>query len=403
MSKVLYICQHYSNAKGSAGVRPYIMSQKLVAKGHEVTLLCGSYGGSETGLLEQKFVKGCRIGNIEGVKIIEFEIPYSNKISFVLRMIQFFKFSFKATWYALTSKYDKIFCTSTPLTSAIPGILAKLFRQKEFILEIRDLWPELPVEMGVISNKLIIFMLSTLEKISYSCADKLIGLAPGICQEIDMKTNNKKIFLVPNGSDKKIFFSKENNFKLPNNIKDDDFLAVYAGTLGLANYLDPLISVGNILKQKNVKNIKILIIGDGREKKRLANQCKVLELDNVIFLDPVNKIRLGKIFRRANAGLQILADIKAFHYGTSPNKFFDYLAVGLPVIVNYEGWVADLINEYKCGISVSPNKPEYLAEALIRLSKDKNLDDMSQNSTYLSKLKFNWDQLSDDWVNIVIN
>lgn len=160
--KVLYFHQHFSTPKGSTGIRSYEMASALVRSGHQVTMVCGSYGGGETGI-EQPFVKGRRCAEVEGINIIEFDLAYSNSDGLIKRSALFLKFALKSIGLAMTESYDVVFATTTPLTAGIPGIFARWLRGKPFVFEVRDLWPELPKQMGVIKNPIILAMLSLLE------------------------------------------------------------------------------------------------------------------------------------------------------------------------------------------------------------------------------------------------
>ena len=135
------------------------MAQAAVSLGHDVTMVCGSYGLGETGL-NHPFTYGRRSGLVGGFKVIEFDLSYSNNDNFITRTITFFRFAMKSIRIALFSKYDLIFATSTPLTAGIPGIFARWLRGKAFIFEVRDLWPELPKAMGVITNPFILGLMS---------------------------------------------------------------------------------------------------------------------------------------------------------------------------------------------------------------------------------------------------
>src|SRR5690606_18982018 len=126
-----------------------------------------------------------------------------------------------------------------------------------------------------------------------------------------------------------------------------DFMAIFTGTHGKANGLGAVIDAAAILHSRGAKGIKIVLVGDGAEKASLMERVEKEGLGSiVIFHAPVPKARLAGLMASANVGLQILANVPAFYYGTSPNKFFDYLAAGLPVLTIYPGWVADLIEEH---------------------------------------------------------
>ncbi len=399
---VLYFHQHFSTPEGSTGTRSYEMSKALIDKDCKVTIVCGAFDRGVTGLTNQ-FHFGVRRGTVDGIEVIELSIPYGNKVSFGNRIILFLKYALWSCWFALTERYDVVVATSTPLTVAIPGIIAKLFRRKKFIFEVRDLWPELPRAMGIIRNRQLLYLLKAFERTAYFFADRIIALSPGMVDGILKEgVNQNKITQVPNGSDVALF-SKKSKFWRPENVSEEDLLLIFSGTHGAANGLNSVIEVAKILVDKDVQSIKFVLVGDGSEKRTLQKKTLESKLDNIIFLPPLPKNQLVTLLRSADLGMQILSNIPEFYYGTSPNKFFDYLAAGLPVLVNHPGWVADIITEHKCGICVSPDDYCSFAANLIEIhDKRKKLVSMSKNSFTLANSKFNRKYLAELWINCVL-
>lgn len=399
--KILYFHQHFSTPKGSAGIRSYAMAQSLIRNGHQVTMVCGSFGAGQTGLT-QPFNKGIRRGMVDGIDIIEFELPYSNALSFLKRILIFLSFAFKSIKVALTEKYDVVFATTTPLTAGIPGIFAKWFRRKPFVFEVRDLWPELPKAMGVIKNPIVLWMMSVLEWTSYHSADRLVGLSPGIVDGIIKRgIAPEKVASIPNGCDLDIFASEHQVWR-PEGVKPTDLMAIFTGTHGLANGLNAVLDAAVELKKRQRTDIKLVLVGDGMQKKALLERAVELQLDNVIFHDPVNKTKLAGLMASADIGLQILANVPAFYYGTSPNKFFDYISAGLPVLNNYPGWLAELITKEQCGFAVPPENPQAFADALEQAANQRErLIEMGRNGQQVAREQFNRSILSQkfsDWV-----
>lgn len=399
--KILYFHQHFSTPKGSAGIRSYAMAQSLIRNGHQVTMVCGSFGAGQTGLT-QPFNKGMRRGMVDGIDIIEFELPYSNALSFLKRILIFLSFAFKSIKVALTEQYDVVFATTTPLTAGIPGIFAKWFRRKPFVFEVRDLWPELPKAMGVIKNPIVLWMMSVLEWTSYHSADRLVGLSPGIVDGIIKRgIAPEKVASIPNGCDLDIFASEHQAWR-PEGVQPTDLMAIFTGTHGLANGLNAVLDAAVELKKRQRTDIKLVLVGDGMQKKALLERATELKLDNVIFHNPVNKAKLAGLMASADIGLQILANVPAFYYGTSPNKFFDYISAGLPVLNNYPGWLAELITKEQCGFAVLPENPQAFADALEQAANQREqLIEMGRNSQQVAKEQFNRSILSQkfsDWV-----
>lgn len=393
--KILYFHQHFSTPKGSAGIRSYAMAQSLIRNGHQVTMVCGSFGAGQTGLT-QPFVSGMRRGVVDGIDIVEFELPYSNSLSFLKRILIFLSFAFKSIKVALTEKYDVVFATTTPLTAGIPGIFAKWLRRKPFVFEVRDLWPELPKAMGVIKNPIVLWMMSVLEWVSYRSADRLVGLSPGIVEGIRKRgVAPEKIASIPNGCDLDIFAQEHEPWR-PASVKSNDLMAIFTGTHGLANGLSAVIEAAAELQKRGRDDIKLVLVGDGMQKKTLVEQASHRQLTNVVFHDPVNKTKLAGLMASADIGLQILANVPAFYYGTSPNKFFDYIAAGLPVLNNYPGWLAELIENQKCGFAVVPENPQAFADALEYAADHREvLIEMGQNAQRVASTQFHRKELSE--------
>lgn len=396
--RVLYFHQHFSTPKGSTGIRSYEMARRLLTHGHQVTIICGSYGGGETGLT-QPFVRGRRRGQVDGIEIIEFDLAYSNADGFLKRAMTFVKFALRSIGLAFTEKYDVLFATTTPLTAGIPGIFARWLRGKPFVFEVRDLWPELPRAMGVIRNPVVLGAMSILEWASYKSANRLIGLSPGIVEGISHRgVPRERIASVPNGCDLDIFSAPAEPWR-PRQVRETDLMAVFAGTHGMANGLDAVLDAAAVLQQRGRDDIKLVLIGQGKFKKSLQQRAERERLRNVVFHEPVNKTRLAGLMRTTDVGLQILANVPAFYYGTSPNKFFDYIAAGVPVLNNYPGWLAQMIEESKCGYAIPPEDPSAFASALEHACD--NRDQLRQKGIHakqLAEASFARTELADQWV-----
>ena len=365
---------------GAGGTRSYFIAKELIEFGHEVHMICLNDERASTGL-NSPFKNGFREGFTEGIKVTEIDLNYSNHLKILNRAFVFLKYSLISSIIVLSRDYDLVFASSTPLTAALPGIISKLFKGRKFIFEVRDSWPELPIALGVIKNPFIIFFLSFFERIAYLSADKCIGLAPGICSGMKRKgVSNKKISMIPNASDNKLFRPLNINCqKRPDLLPEigktldrNSFIAAFTGAHGIANGLESLLDVASELKRRKRNDINIVFIGDGKCKFHLENLVKNENLKNCFFLPSISKFRLAELLRKSvHVGLMVLKNLPEFYNGTSPNKFFDYIACGLPIINNYPGWISDTINEKNIGISVSPHDYNAFADALIYLADNK--------------------------------
>lgn len=396
--KVLYFHQHFSTPRGAAGNRSYWMARRLVERGHEVSMVCGSSKTGDRGL-DGPFYRGMREGTVDGIHVVELDLHYSNSDSFIKRTRTFLWFAVRSIGVALFEKYDLVFATSTPLTAGIPGIFARWIRRKPFVFEVRDLWPELPREMGVIKNPVVLGLMGILELASYRSAHRLIGLSPGIVKGIArLGVPEENIAMIPNGCDLEIFGSSDSPWR-SEGVKKEDLMAIFTGAHGIANGLDAVLDAGVELKRRKRDDIKLVLVGDGKLKPALQARAQKEGLDNVIFHPPVKKYHLAGLMADADIGMQILANVPAFYYGTSPNKFFDYIAAGLPVLNNYPGWLAGMIREHECGFAVPPEDPVAFADALVQADADRQeLKAMGRRARELAERKFGRKKLADGFV-----
>ena len=396
--KFLYFHQHFSTPQGSAGTRSYEMARRLVARGHHVTMVCGSAGGGHTGLV-QPFLNGRRRGSVDGIEVLEFDLAYSNKQGFLRRIVTFLLFAWRSVLVALREDYDVVFATTTPLTAGIPGIAARWVRGKPFVFEVRDLWPELPRAMGVITNPVVLAMMSALEWLSYRSAHQLIGLSPGIVDGIARRgVPRMRIHAIPNGCDLDLFAADAVPWR-PDGVGASDLMAIFTGTHGKANGLGAVLDAAAELRRRGRTDIKLVLVGDGMEKPGLEARARQEGFDNVVFHAPVSKRRLAGLMASADIGMQILANVPAFYYGTSPNKFFDYLAAGLPVLNNYPGWLAEMIIEQGCGYVVPPDNAAAFATALEHAADHREgLAAMGRRARHLADTRYSRDVLAASFV-----
>lgn len=397
--RVIYFHQHFTTPDGAGGTRSYEFARALIDRGHEVVMVCGRNDRSSLALPWDEEA-GWHRGSIDGIDVIALPLQYSNKDSIARRAQVFLKFAWRSAWLALREDYDLLFATSTPLTAAIPGIAMKLcLRRKPFVFEVRDLWPELPRALGM-KNPLLLGGMSLLEWLAYQAADACIGLAPGIAEGIRRRApKSRQVELIPNGCDLDLFNpAKREPITLPG-IQRGDFVAGFIGAHGIANGLDAVLDAAAELKRRGRDEIKLVLIGDGNRKESLVARATREGLDNVHFFPPIKKTDVARITASLDCGLQILANVPAFYYGTSPNKFFDYISAGVPVLINYPGWLNDLVRQNGCGVAVPPGDAPAFADALEKLAVDRgHRIEMGQAARRLATRDFSRKQFAGRFV-----
>jgi glycosyltransferase involved in cell wall biosynthesis len=255
--------------------------------------------------------------------------------------------------------------------------------------------------MGVLKNKWVIRLLELLEHRAYRDAHGLVALAPGIGAAIERHgIPSSRIALIPNACDLDLFHpvpAKQKD-RIPGH-RGSPFVAAFCGAHGKANGLEAVLDAARCLIDQGEREIELLFIGTGSEKEALIRRARDEGLDNCRFLDLQPKTQLAGWLPHVDVGLMILANVPAFYYGTSPNKFFDYIAAGLPVVVNYPGWLATLIVQHECGMVVPPGDPRAFAQALRELKENPTrVREMGIHSRTLAEQEFSRESLASRFV-----
>jgi glycosyltransferase involved in cell wall biosynthesis len=388
---VLYIHQYFTTPEEGGGTRSYEFARSLVKRGHRVTILTGSK-------LNDPLANGKKKTDeyIEGVHVIYLKTPYSTYMPFKKRLYSFMGFSIHSILAGIRIKrYDLIFATSTPLTVAIPGIILSFLRRVPMVFEVRDLWPEVPIQMGVIKNLLLIKLLRWFEAFTYRHSNHIIALSPGMVKGIlKYGIKEEKVTMIPNFCNLDFFKpGKPNNRLLKNLEHKNDSVIAYSGAISYANNVELIIDTAEKLQE--IGNPVIFVIaGDGILKPKLEKLAKVKKLKNVIFLGKINKYEVVELYRKAIACLVLFKNLPILSTN-SPNKFFDAISTGKPIITNMGGWIGSLVENYKIGFSLENDNPRAIIEAVEKLtSMNKNqLEEIGKNARKLAEEKFNREEM----------
>lgn len=280
--------------------------------------------------------------------------------SFVHRVFSFFSFMVSSFLAGLRVKsVDLIWGTSPPIFQGLTAWLLARLKGVPFIFEVRDLWPAFAIQVGVLHNRVLIWLSHWLEKFLYSRADLVLVNSPGFIQHVQ-EHGAKQVELVPNGADPRMFDPQERGLDFRERYAlEGKFIVLYAGAHGLSNDLGVVLHAAQQLQGR--REITIILLGDGKEKPALQAEATRLGLENVLFIPPLSKLEMRGALAAADACLAILKPIPL--YGTVyPNKVFDYMATGRAVLLAIDGVIRQVIEEHNCGIFVSPGEPQLLAE-----------------------------------------
>ncbi len=334
--RIIYIHQYFLTPEEGGAVRSFHLAKGLAKAGFHIDLITAHNKGDYD------------IKDMNGFRVHYLPVKYENKFGFFRRLWSFLCFVRSAKkLVAKLQRPDLLYVTSTPLSTGLIGLWAKKKYALPFVFEVRDLWPEAPIRLGIVRNPLLKNILFRLEKRIYQGASQIFALSPAIKDYVADKVPHKPIEIIPNFADTG-FFSPE---YIPKNIPAFDrkkiVKVVYAGALGFVNGLEHLLKLAKEAKLQNA-DWQFVLMGKGAVSPKLRYMAKDERLDNVQFLDFGDKEMVRDVL--ADADLVYLSFRPVPILGTgSPNKFFDALAMGKPIILNFEGWVKDLVVQNNIG------------------------------------------------------
>ncbi len=363
---ILLIHQVFVRPDDPGGTRHYELARALARSGHRVTILASPYS-YQTGL---RVTEKPREMLEPGLEVIRCSVWGSVHRSFFWRAIGFLSFMVSSLFQGLAQpRVDLVWGTSPPLPQVCTAWLVARLKRAKFLFEVRDLWPAFAIQLGVLRNPVWIWLSLGMERFLYRRADCLVVNSPGF---IDHLTAHgavaAKIHLVKNGVDPDMFdpASTGADFRKRNNL-EGKFIALYAGAHGISNDLEILLAAADLLREE--ARFRIVLVGDGKEKAGLALRATEMKLDNVVFLPPVPKQKMADVLAAADCGIAILKPIPL--YGTTyPNKVFDYMAAGRPVVLAIDGVIRKVVEDAGAGLAVPPGDPRAFANALRTLADD---------------------------------
>jgi glycosyltransferase involved in cell wall biosynthesis len=364
---ILLIHQAFAALDEPGGTRHHEFARSFAQSGHRVTVITG-----QTSYLTgaRRLASGwvAREVDDQGVEIIRCRSFAAWHKSFLQRLFNFMTFMILAFLTGMRVRdVDLIWGTTPPIFQAVSAALLSRVKRKPFLLEVRDLWPYFAVEVGVLTNPLLIRMSEWLERWLYRRADQVVVNSPGFREHV-LKGGARQVEVVPNGVDTAMFKDLSTGHPLREAFHlGQEFVLLYAGAHGMSNDLDTVLEAAELLRQE--RGIKFVLLGDGKEKPALQARARAMALDNLYFAPPVPKQQIPLWLADSDAGLAILRGIEAYKT-TYPNKVFDYMAAGRPILLAIDGVIREVVETAGAGIYVPPGNPAALSRAVLSLAQD---------------------------------
>ncbi|MFC7275797.1 glycosyltransferase family 4 protein [Paractinoplanes rhizophilus] len=394
--RIVYIHQFYCNPGMTGGIRSYEQARRLVARGHTVDVITTDIAGGPR-----------RVTRDDGVTVHWYPVPYSNSMSYARRLRAFGAFMVLAAAKATRLDADLVFATSTPLTVAVPGVIAARLRRVPFVFEVRDLWPEVPIEMGALRNPAALRLACELANFAYRNAAEVIALSPGMAAGVTARRPQTRITMIPNAADIELFQGVRPDavrcFRAEHPWLGDRPLIVYTGALGAVNGVEYLVRAARRMRELD-PGIQVLIVGHGKEwesTKALAAAHGLLGT-TVHMWAKVPKADLPVILGAATMSSSFVRPIRAL-WDNSANKFFDALAAARPIAVNYGGWQADLLRESGAGLVLDPTDADEAGKLLADRLRDADWLRRARTAAHrLAVERFSRDLLFDQFEEVLI-
>jgi glycosyltransferase involved in cell wall biosynthesis len=363
--RVLYLHQFFMTREGGGGTRSYEFARRLVAAGHEVTIVTSGDGGER---------------QVDGIRVVGARGGYGDYIAatsvgYGRRLWAFARFALSATLAALRApRPDVVFATSPPLTMALPAIAAARRWRAPLVFEVRDLWPEAPIQMGALPSPWAQRLARWLERAVYRSATEIVALSPGMRDGIVAAgVPSERVALIPNASDLDLFSPDldPGDLRAQLGVGADDFVCAYFGTMGEANDLTQVVDAAALIDagERGDRRIVFVLQGDGKRRAALEADVRRRGLDDVVFAPAGDKLAAARLAAASDACMTIFKDVPILATN-SPNKLFDTFAAGRPAIVNTDGWQRILVEEHGAGVFARPGDAADLAEQVRALAAD---------------------------------
>jgi len=360
---------------GAPSARTYEHAKVWVQEGHEVVVVCGLPNHPD-GIVPPEYRGKLLVREeMDGIKVLRGWLYATPNRGVVKRSFAFLTFMLSSMLVAIfvAGKCDVVVATSPQMLCGLAGYIVSLFKRVPFVLEIRDLWPAQIVDLGVIKNRFIIWLLYKLEAFLYRRAEAIVTIAPAMSREISERGFGKeKIFTIPNGIDENFFkpLGRRSKVREEKGWKDDDVIVMYIGTMGLSQGLDVILKSAMVLKGE--EKLKFVFVGAGADKERLIGIAKEWGLSNVEFYPPVRKAEMPEWYGAGDIFVVPLKRRKVFLYNI-PSKMFEIMACEKPIVLGVEGQAREILEDSKAGICVEPENANEFADAILKLAKDSNL------------------------------
>lgn len=372
--KLVLVSQWYPPEQAPIGYMVRELAQAMIARGHEVTVITGfpnHPSGNVFGGYRKQWCLKEKVDGIDIWRMYLYTAPNPGKLS---RILTFLSFTFTSAWALLAhSRYDLIFAVFQPLSVGVTLPLIAMLKRSRLILNIQDLHPDVPIELGLIRNPLLVRMLRWVERFGYCSAN---GLAV-ICEQfkthcVARGAKNVDVAVIPNwiDLDEIVPGDRNNQFKESLGLSPEHVVILYAGTVGLVSGAEIALHAASLL-EKELPEVRLVFVGEGPALGGLKEYAQQNGMANVLFAPFQPREKLSEV--QAIADISLVSLRRGKGRASVPSKVLGYMAAARPVIASVDGdsETAALVVQSNCGMVVEPGNNAALAGAIVHLIGDR--------------------------------
>jgi glycosyltransferase involved in cell wall biosynthesis len=396
--RIVYLDADFSSATGETGPRSFAFARRLIARGHDVMMLTS----------DRQFDVPDDAGHVfntqvDGVPVAALNVGLRRHKSRVSQIWHHLRFILAATRYLLkSSPPDVLYVTSPPLSAILPTVVNKWLRHVPFVLEVREIWPEVPHGIDQIRSRLLVFLLRRLALLGYRRAAAIVGLTESAVNHIQADIPlTPKTTRVAACCDIDLFASGNRDAIRQQQHWENKFVCLHLGPMIHSAGLEAILRVADALRED--EQFVFWLVGNGDQRRELERNIHNRTLHNVILWDDIQRSQLPDVLAAADLCLLTMRRYRVLEQ-TSGNRLFDCLAAGKPVLLNYSGWQRDLLEKHRAGLGTTQGRPEEFFENICRLCDRPNLRaDMGRNARHLAETEYHPDQWIDRLEQVLSN
>jgi glycosyltransferase involved in cell wall biosynthesis len=401
---ILFLTHYFPPEVNAPASRTFENAKRWVRAGHKVTVItCVPnhpkgivYAGYTNRLYQWE--------ELDGIRVLRVGTYLSPNEGFIKRTANYVSYMISAILLSpLVKGVDVVVSTSPQFFCGMAGYFVSRLKRRKWVLEIRDLWPESIVTVGAIKQRQVIGFLEGLERFLYLHADHVISLTSAFKNHIMRKgVPEKRISIITNGADLEMYkpLPRHNEVSKEYGL-DDKFVASYIGTHGMAHALGTALKAGKVLE--NEERILFLLVGDGAEREALLQEKERMGLNNVLMLPQQSKEKMPGFLAASDVSMILLKKNDLFKT-VIPSKMFEAMAMERPLIIGVDGESRQIVEDGQCGVYIEPENHEELANAVLKLSHDRELlKTMGENGKRYVESNYSREVLAEKYLNTLLD